>query len=156
MNIYAYVCMKESKSFYDIKQSAVEQVIHKKGNDNTKGEDKNIIKPTETNELIYEKHKHTFFYQYDNLYIPKIILDPLDIEIELYCSSAFCYIVAPSFTKILSNILIKTHTGISKEINDLCKSYACESTKVLHENIKKGYANHLKQVEVFMNANYFA
>ncbi|SBS80284.1 conserved Plasmodium protein, unknown function [Plasmodium ovale] len=98
--------------------------------------------------------KEKFFYHYNNRYIPKIIIDPLNEEIDTYCSSAFCFIVAPDFNKILSNILIKNSLGVSGEVFHLSKSYACQASKCFHENVKRRYSTHLEQVEACLENNY--
>ncbi|SBT40787.1 conserved Plasmodium protein, unknown function [Plasmodium ovale wallikeri] len=98
--------------------------------------------------------KENFFYHYNNRCIPKIIIDPLNVEIDTYCSSAFCFIVAPDFNKILSNILIKNSLGVSSEVFHLSKSYACQASKCFHENVKKRYSTHLEQVETCLENNY--
>ncbi|CRG98606.1 conserved Plasmodium protein, unknown function [Plasmodium relictum] len=104
----------------------------------------------------YQQNKDKLFYEYKNSkYIPKVILDPLNEEVELYCSSAFCFIVAPEFHKVLSNILIKNHLGISRELFLLSESYACQVSKFLHQNIKKNYKLHLNKMETYLNNNYF-
>ncbi|GAW79298.1 hypothetical protein, conserved [Plasmodium gonderi] len=104
-------------------------------------------------ELLTEK---LFYCLHNKTYIPKIILDPLDEEVQLYCSSAFCFIIAPDFHKILSNIVIKNSIGISKEVFTLSKSYALQVSKLLHSSIRSSYISHLRQMETCLNTNYFS
>ncbi|GAB64783.1 hypothetical protein PCYB_031960, partial [Plasmodium cynomolgi strain B] len=87
------------------------------------------------------------FYADRQMYIPKIILDPLDEEVDLYCSSAFCFIIAPEFQKVISNIAIKNSIGITSEVFSLSKWYACEVSRLLHSGIRRSYATHLRRLE---------
>ncbi|ANQ06192.1 Uncharacterized protein PCOAH_00005180 [Plasmodium coatneyi] len=99
-------------------------------------------------------HADKLFYGDRQMYIPKIILDPLDEEVDLYCSSAFCFIVAPDFQKVISNIVIKNSIGMSSEVFSLSKWYACEVSRLLHSGIRRSYASHLKRLETCLESNY--
>ncbi|CAD2100060.1 hypothetical protein YYG_03699 [Plasmodium vinckei petteri] len=122
---------------------------------NQEADEKND-KPMYEHERTYHSLKNSLFYEHDNnRYIPKIILDPLDKEIELYCSSAFCFIIAPDFNKILSNILIKSNIGISNDIFKISKSYACKFSHLLHEHVRKSFNEHLARLETTLSSNYF-
>ncbi|CRG98190.1 conserved Plasmodium protein, unknown function [Plasmodium gallinaceum] len=131
------------QNFIDDKYSSSDFILE--DDDNNNKENKNE----------YQNIRDKLFYEYKSKYIPKIILDPLNEEIELYCNSAFCFIVAPKFHKVLSNILIKNHLGISRELFLLSESYAYQVSNFLHENIKKNYKLHLNKMETYLNNNYF-
>ncbi|EUD65193.1 hypothetical protein C922_04322 [Plasmodium inui San Antonio 1] len=104
--------------------------------------------------VIAPPHADKLFYSDQQRYIPKIILDPLDEELNLYCSSAFCFIVAPEFQKVISNIVIKNSVGMSSEVFSLSKWYACEVSRLLHSGIRRSYASHLRRVETCLASNY--
>ncbi|KJP87022.1 hypothetical protein AK88_03304 [Plasmodium fragile] len=99
-------------------------------------------------------HADKLFYTDGEMYIPKIILDPLEEEVDLYCSSAFCFIVAPEFQKVISNIVIKNSIGMSSEVCNLAKWYACEVSRLLHSGVRRTYASHLKRLETCLASNY--
>ncbi|KMZ89078.1 hypothetical protein PVBG_03042 [Plasmodium vivax Brazil I] len=94
------------------------------------------------------------FYRDRQTYIPKIILDPLDEEVDRYCSSAFCFIVAPEFQKVIANIVIKNSIGMSSETFGISKWYACEVSRLLHSGIRRSYASHLRRLETCLASNY--
>ncbi|KAI4840702.1 hypothetical protein MKS88_000937 [Plasmodium brasilianum] len=143
----AYIEERRSLSIHILDQvSSEREVVHKWKEDDVRNEW----------EAAYELHKHKLFYeQRDGRYIPQIIVDPLNSEIDLYCSSAFCFIIAPEFHKVISNILIKQYLGISRGLFNLSKSYACQASKLLHENIRKNFTAHLKKIETSLHSNYF-
>ncbi|CAA9986528.1 conserved Plasmodium protein, unknown function [Plasmodium knowlesi strain H] len=105
-------------------------------------------------EVTTPPYADKLFYADQQTYIPKIILDPLDEEVDLYCSSAFCFIVAPEFQKVISNIVIKNSVGMSSELFTLSKWYACEVSRHLHSGIRRSYASHLKRLETCLESNY--
>lgn len=102
----------------------------------------------------YEKYKNKLFYTCDkDLYIPTVILDPLQEELDLYCSSAFTYIVAPDYNHIIGNIMILSKTGISKNISSVSDTYALQASKYMFRCITETYADSLRPVETYITAN---
>ncbi|SOV76299.1 conserved Plasmodium protein, unknown function [Plasmodium reichenowi] len=108
-----------------------------------------------TDQYQINKDQNLFYTTYNSTYIPKILLDPLDEEIQTYCSSAFCFVIAPDYHKVLSNYLIKNNLGISSDIYNLCKNYACQVSQYIYQQFKKDYKSHLNKIDTYMNNNYF-
>lgn len=112
-----------------------------------KGEMKNF-------NTTYEKYKSKLFYTCEkDLYIPTVILDPLQEELDLYCSSAFTYIVAPDYNHIIGNIMILSKTGISKTISSVSDTYALQASKYMFRCITETYADYLRPIERYIAAN---
>lgn len=102
----------------------------------------------------YEKYENKLFYPCEkDLYIPTVILDPLQEELDLYCSSAFTYVVAPDYNHIIGNIMILSKTGISKDISSVSDTYALQASKYMFRCITETYADSLRPVERYMTAN---
>ncbi|EUD64408.1 hypothetical protein C922_05207 [Plasmodium inui San Antonio 1] len=64
------------------------------------------------------------FYSQPQMNIPEIILAPLGKELSRYCPSAFCFIVAPEFQKLISNIVLDSSVGMWSEVFSLSRWYS--------------------------------